>query len=335
MLFRSILIMNTCLIGEFVASLFAIESFIKEKKAPVDIIVSPPQKSMAEKVRGIRNVYIAKSNYGRGFEGDSKENKLNLKKYKEIIVLRSSEEGYNLIKDIDTEKIKTSLKYFILYGLHLFKNLVLRKTPKQWKDLNFKMLNVKERDLNFEDIFKFEKKDFEKIDKLNEIKTKQKIILLHVASNWPMKNWKIKKWIELLKKIKKNYPNYRFVFLGSGEDINIFKKIKLQLNFKIYSLINKIDLKDLLLVMRRSDYFIGIDSGPMNVAHLCNLRSISIMGPGPHMYLPYNKLDIVIDKSNGRGLYQRFFKKKEGGFIDKITVNEAFSAFKKLSNGSE
>jgi len=105
------------------------------------------------------------------------------------------------------------------------------------------------------------------------------------------------------------------------------------LDFEIYSIIGEIDLRDLLVVMRKSSYFIGIDSGPANIAHLCNLRSISIMGAGPHMYLPYNKLDIVIDKSHGAGLYQRFFRKKRG-FIDKITTDEVFSAFEKLNNGN-
>ena len=331
---KAILIVNPCLIGEFAASLFAIKSFVEDAKAPVDIVVSANQKSIAEKIIGIRNVYTVNSHREWKSGNNPEEKETNFDKYKKVIVLRANKEAYNIVKRINTQEIKTSLKYFIFYGLHLYKSLIIRKTPKQWREMNFEILNVKKRDWEFDDIFKFEEKDFEKITQLKEIKTEQKIILLHVSSGWQMKNWKIENWIELLRKIKKDYPDYKFIFVGGRDNISAFEKIQSNLNFQIYSFIDKTNLKELLLIMRRSDYFIGVDSGPSNFAHLCDLRSVTILGPGPHMYLPYSNKDIAIDKSNGRGLYQLFFNKKRR-FVDKISADEVFSAFKRLTIPSD
>ena len=64
-----ILIVVPCLIGEFGASLHAISDFIqKNKDKTIDIVVSPPLKSLAEKIIGIRKVFIAKSVFKRKLE---------------------------------------------------------------------------------------------------------------------------------------------------------------------------------------------------------------------------------------------------------------------------
>lgn len=101
--------------------------------------------------------------------------------------------------------------------------------------------------------------------------------------------------------------------------------------FESRSLIGKADLAELALILRESDYFIGIDSGPGNLAHLVGTKSVHIMGPGPHMYRPLNeKKHVVLDKTGGRGLYEMFFSRKNGGYIHRITATEALRAFESI-----
>jgi ADP-heptose:LPS heptosyltransferase len=117
-------------------------------------------------------------------------------------------------------------------------------------------------------------------------------------------------------------------------DTTDYESIAASLPFKMYSLIDAADWLALVLAFRLGDYFIGIDSGPRNLAHLADLPSITLLGPGPHMYTPPNPRDIILDHSNGRGLYQRFFHKKKSCFIDKITPTEVVDAFKELTTRS-
>lgn len=94
------------------------------------------------------------------------------------------------------------------------------------------------------------------------MKGRDKKILIHTGSGWKLKLWGNEKWVELLNRINK-LGNFRFIFIGAdNQEEEDFKEIQKNLNFNIYSLIKKVDLKELILLMRFSDYFIGIDSGP-------------------------------------------------------------------------
>lgn len=55
------------------------------------------------------------------------------------------------------------------------------------------------------------------------------------------------------------------------------------------------------------------------------------MGPGPHMYLPTDeRKHVVIDKTNGRGLFEMFIS-KESGFIRRISPAEVESALEGIT----
>jgi len=328
------LIVNPAIIGDFIVSLPAISSYIKKekekRKVKFDIIVSPLLEKLAKRIKGIENVYISKSIFSR--KNESKKNKTNKinQKYSKIIILRISNETYSLIKSIQTKEIKSVFLNTFKYSFHLGKNLLFKKKPKQWREINFEFFNLKYEKISFEEIFNFKLNDYEKIKKMPILKTKSKIILIHTGSTWWANIWKNENWIELLIKINK-LDNFKFIFIGGGNiEKTHFNYIQKKLDFKIYSLIERIDICSLLLLMRISNFFIGIDSGPRNMANLANLKSINIFGPGPHMFMPENPKDIIIDKSKGKGLYERFFYKKSGGYIDKIKPKEIYLNFKKM-----
>ncbi len=323
---RKILIVNPCLVGEFAVSLPAIKNFLMKNHSKVDIVVSPPVKPIAERLKGIRKVFVAKSIYSRCLENiPCPSNKFD--EYDKVIVMRISKEAYNLIKNIKTAEIKTSFLNFIKYGWHLIKNNSTNNKIKGWREVNFNMLKLPVKKVKFNDIFKFKKSDYAKLKHLKELKTKSKIVICHTGyGGWPMYNWPTDRWVSLIEKLNK-LGKFRFVFIGLKYEKHNFKKIQDKLNFKIYSLIDKVNLLELLLVLKKSDYFIGVDSGPRNLAHLVDLRSVILFGAGPHMYPPPNKRAITIIKGNG--IYQRFFYKKNS-FVNKISVNEVYRAFKRL-----
>jgi ADP-heptose:LPS heptosyltransferase len=333
-----VLIVNTCLIGDFIASTPALCKFIRKHYKQVDIIVSRPLKPIAERIRGIRKVFIAKSVYDRDIEKDSGTDATtsdDLDCYDKVIVMRISKESYNLIKHVQTNEIKTSLVHHTTYGAHLLGKNIMKKTPKQWRDMNFEILGEKNTIVTFDDIFEFTKEDYEKIENIPEIQRNEKdekLVIVHTRASFIMQQWDLKNWVALLKRLHAS-GKYRFIFVGATKEQSDYEKITKKLDFKTYSLINKVDLKDLLLIMRRCDYFVGIDSGPRNMAHIADLRSVTLLGPAPHLFMPPCKKDIAIDKSNGRGLYQKFFYKKNG-FIHQITVDEVYDAFQKIVRNS-
>ncbi len=321
------LIINPCVVGEFVASLPALVQFMKDSEFEFDLAVSPIVESLAKKIKGVRKVYTAKSVYSRKEENLIRENK-KFKNYDFVFVMRISKNARNFLKKIKYQEVKTSLKPMVKYAFHLLNSNIRGEKPKQWREINFEMFNKKQINVGLEEIFDFSEEDYKKIKRLDGLKTRKKIILIHTGPVWIMKKWDNEKWAELIRKIN-SLGNYRFVFVGTGEAKKDFEEISDKLDFKIYSLINKVNLLELLLIMRKSNYFIGIDSGPRNMAHLADLRSVTLLGPSGRQFMPSNKKDKVIDKTTKWNLYETFFYKKNK-FIDKITPEEVFEAFRKL-----
>ncbi|MDQ1266589.1 MAG: heptosyltransferase, partial [Bacteroidota bacterium] len=80
-----------------------------------------------------------------------------------------------------------------------------------------------------------------------------------------------------------------------------------------------------LLFIRQCDFFIGIDSGPRHIAHLLDLPSISLLGPGPKSFAPLNNNGKVIDKAtHGCTNLACFYPKT---CMEKIEVDEVYREF--------
>jgi ADP-heptose:LPS heptosyltransferase len=129
--------------------------------------------------------------------------------------------------------------------------------------------------------------------------------------------------------IKKRYPKYNFIFIGNTEsEEDIFLDFEKKLNFKVYSIIKEVSIFELALVFKDGGFFIGVDSGPANISYLTKIRSITIAGPGPHLFLPYRKNKLFVDVSGGRNFLQRFFYGKNK-IINKISTKSVFDIFEK------
>ena len=328
---NAILIVCPCLIGEFVATVPAICDYIKRNRdKKIDLLVIPQQRDLAQKISGVCDVFVAKSAYlGRNDSGVDYKRQ-NFGSYKKIIYLRISEQTYALTRNIHCLEIETSFLEMFFYTIHLIKSVIIGKTPIRWSSLNFKILGGKENSFLFSELFNFSREDYSRIDSLSIFHKNKRCIIIHVGTKWVMKRWDRDRWVELIERINKT-GEFDFVFVGSDDDIEDYEYISSHLSFKVGSLIKKIPLSDLPLVFKKAQYFIGIDSGPSNLAHLVGLRSITIYGPGPHIYLPINTKDIIFDKTNGRGLFQMYFEFNDS-YIKKITVDEVYNAFLELNN---
>lgn len=324
------LIIIPALMGDFVASIPSLSDYIKrnaDKK--IDLMVAPPLKKITERIVGVHAVYTAKSVAQRSNE-ESNETTPHFEPYEEIIILRTSEDVLkNKVPYLQAGKISSRKWKVFKFGLYeLLIKTILRQKPKRWHDFHFELLDGNVQDISYKNIFHIKEGEAENIRALFDGATGKKDIIVHTGASWHMMKWEKGKWVELLKKIHES-GSYNFIFVGAAKDIEEYGYIASQLEFKTTSLISKLDVFDLMLALSQATYFIGIDSGPGNLAHLVGLRSIIIYGPGPHTFMSRDENDIILDKSNGRGLYQRFFVKKNG-FIHKITPQEVFDAFREL-----
>lgn len=330
---KRLLLVHAGLIGDFVICIPAIKRFIlKNKDFQVDLLVSPSVEKLAERIEGVGNIYLSRSHGKREAEEEKLQNRAKNTPsglYREIIVLRISEDAYKILRKVRFWKIKTFFLRVVKYWGELSFDFLSGKKSKQLRTFFSELLGESEE--NFAQIEKVIKlQDFNLSERLGKkISPKYKIIAIHTSTVWKMKNWDNKNWIKLLNKID-GFGNFKIVFVGerSGE-LEDFKEISKGLKFRAYSLINKLTILELLSFLSKIDYFIGIDSGPRHLVHLADKRSIVLWGNGLDIYLPPNQKDILINKAEHGRLIQLFFSTKKSN-VNKITVEEVFSEFKKL-----
>jgi ADP-heptose:LPS heptosyltransferase len=81
--------------------------------------------------------------------------------------------------------------------------------------------------------------------------------------------------------------------------------------------------------MKKSDYFIGVDSGPRNLAHLADLRSVTLLNPvAVKNFMPFSKKDALVEKRNRFPIH--LFNLHKGSKMKEISSEEVFKAFKKI-----
>ena len=324
-----VLVIDTCIIGDFIGTLPALRSFIQRTDKEVDLIVSPPLKLIAQSIKGVHAVYTANSIYKRSIETEPEQTILP-REYDSVLVLRISPHAYALLKNVHYSAIITYEIILLKYFIHLLWKISRKKPVRQWREVNFEIIGMGDpvKELEFDDIFSVSRAEYDQVIRLLDSMGKRKRVILHTGSGWLVKLWDNEKWIEAIKKIN-SLGEFDFIVIGRGElEAKTFEYLQQRLDFTLHSLINRVDLKTTLLMMRLSDYFIGIDSGPRNMAHLADLRSITLLGPAAKNFMPVNKEDVVIDKFTCRCKSLFYFHRVSA--IHTISADEVVDGFKKL-----
>ena len=322
---RTVLLVVPCLIGEFAAALPAIADFIsRHPDTRIDLMVAPPLVPLAQRIKGAGAVYAVRSVYERE-EGASRAEPLP-ERYDRIIAMRMSKDAYRVVRTLQGA-LQTSAWPITRYALHLAASMLMRRTPRQWQEFNFELLGGEPRMMSFDLLLSIEPAIYEKLGA--HMKTGAKQVIVHTGASWPMKHWPRERWIELLKTLHARGA-YHFLFVGGGAiDEADYKAIAPALDFATRSLIGQISVLETVALMRLAHGFVGVDSGPANLARLAELPSLTLYGPGPHMYLPHHPRDVALDKSHGRGLFEMYVA-SERGFIHQISATEAADAFGRL-----
>jgi ADP-heptose:LPS heptosyltransferase len=324
-----VLVVDTCIVGDFIGTLPALRAFIKSTDRQVDLVVSPLVTSIAESIRGVHSVYTARTIYNRSSERRDERTALP-GDYDTVLVLRISPEAYDMLDQIRCRTITTYEGPYLKYFAHLLWNIYRKKPVRQWREVNFEMARIEEPKSapTFEEIFDIDRAAIDRVKEFPELNGKRKRILIHTGSGWHIKLLANATWREAIRKIN-DLGNFDFIFIGGGNhEAKSFEEIQRNLGFRVYSLINAVDLRTTLLVMRLSDYFIGIDSGPRNMAHLADLRSVSILGPAPKNFMPLSSADVVIDKFDCRCKSLFYFHHVSA--LEKLSADEIVNGFKNL-----
>jgi ADP-heptose:LPS heptosyltransferase len=251
--------------------------------------------------------------------------------YDLIIVLRLSPGAFKLIRPVKCRRLISSDASLLKYIFRVARNSLTGRPVAQAREIMFDTLKLSDPLIDGRLPSPFELPE-DVVDGPAQSRADAgsgRTILIHPGSGWQVKLWSDERWVELLKMIH-SLDQCRFVFVGRGDDESAaFERIQRRLDFRVYSLINDLNLWELFLLMKRSDGFIGIDSGPRNLAHYAGLRSVTLLNPAAvNNFMPLDKRDVIVERQNR--FPANVVNTKRGACLSDITAEEVFEAYKQI-----
>ncbi|MCS6820320.1 MAG: glycosyltransferase family 9 protein [Microscillaceae bacterium] len=173
---------------------------------------------------------------------------------------------------------------------------------------------------------------------IQEIQPLSPYILLHVGGGWEYKRWQIEKWQQLVREMLYKQPYRVIVIGGKGEAEQIAQMAnsladlaKLANEKLIYKITT---LEQMVALLQSCLFFVGLDSGPMNLATCLGKKVVALFGPGDsQMWYPYSPESRWIHKKqlfacNPCFQTECFFKQKN--CMASIEVAEVMQAIENL-----
>lgn len=187
--------------------------------------------------------------------------------------------------------------------------------------------------------------DSKYIDTILDGYEKNYLIALVVSASNNKREWDPEKFSSLMIKIIKDNKNVRFIVLGDKTNTEKIKN-KIVNNFLasyVIDCVGKTTLRQTYTILKRCNFFIGLDTGPMHMAAATNVNGIVLSchpqngdkqhGNAPERFGPWKSNLKVIRPLNGLGDCKDGCTKNYAHCINQITVERVFEEYKKLQEG--
>lgn len=117
---------------------------------------------------------------------------------------------------------------------------------------------------------------------IDSLQLPSKSIVIHCHSNYSPKDWQIYHWERLIHDLLTHFE-YRVIEIGLKSTLNISEK-------GYYNLCGKLSLLETAEVIKRANYFVGIDSGPAHFANAVGTFGFLLFGKlgDFNHYMPYS-----------------------------------------------
>ena len=141
------------------------------------------------------------------------------------------------------------------------------------------------------------------------LSTKHKYVVLFPGGNWKPKIWPINYFNKLIHLLNKKYFNLRFIIVGSLDEKKIYYNDikKDHLNDSFIDLMGE-SLSATSAYMKKSNLFIGNDSGLMHLSVASNLKTIALFGPTDDKIYGHKNLNSFVIRTKEN--YEKFDKNK-------------------------
>ena len=161
-----------------------------------------------------------------------------------------------------------------------------------------------------------------------------KNIVIFPGGNWTPKLWSADNFNAMMKLLLEKFHNIKFILVGSLKEKNKFynqliKDIREDLIIDLFGY----DLTLTSAYMKKSNIFIGNDSGLMHLAVANQIRVVSLFGPtDDKIYGPYGDKNIIIRTSQNYDYFKSLKINENKSYMDSIKPETVFKICEKIIN---
>ncbi|MDA9620905.1 glycosyltransferase family 9 protein [Pelagibacteraceae bacterium] len=168
----------------------------------------------------------------------------------------------------------------------------------------------------------------------NDLDSSFKHIVIFPGGNWTPKLWSAKKFNETMKHLINKYDKIKFILVGSLKEKNKFYNLLIQgINEDLVIDLFGYNLTLTSAYMKKSDIFIGNDSGLMHLAVASKLRVISLFGPTNNkVYGPIGDKNIVIRTKENYDYFKSIKIDENKSYMSTIKPEIVFKQCEKIIN---
>ena len=303
-----ILFICSNLIGDTILSSGAIKYFIDQnKEAKLTFVVGPTAAPLLKNYNNIENIIIFK------------KRKFNLHWF-DIF-----QKTYNVKWDIVVDFRSSVISY------------LLRNNKKYIFKKNHNIHHIEQLNSSFGfncSNLLIPTSDDEKNKADEDLDSSFKHIVIFPGGNWDPKLWSADNFNVTMKLLLEKFHKIKFILVGSLKEKNkfyneIIKGIKEDLIIDLFGF----NLTLTSAYMKKSDMFIGNDSGLMHLAVASKLRVISLFGPtDDNVYGPYGEGNIVVRTSESLEYFRSLKIDENNSYMNTIKPEIIIQKCEKIIN---
>lgn len=123
--------------------------------------------------------------------------------------------------------------------------------------------------------------------KLNTILKKYIVVNPNASDLRLERRWDLQNFVALIHKICDEFPDYKVILIGAGNETEYVNRLSLQLNAKknVLDSSGKLSIRELLILIANASLMITNDTGPMHIAFALKVKTVALFGPcSPQQY---------------------------------------------------
>lgn len=146
-----------------------------------------------------------------------------------------------------------------------------------------------------------------------EKKEDVRFLAVHPGSGSPRKNWRIEAWVEFLIRVLRTNRELGLTIVGGEADGEQIERLRSELPAERVSVCVEQPLVDVAILLRRSTFFMGHDSGISHLAAAVGCRGLVLWGPS--------------DAETWRPRSSRFDILNAGDDLESLSVDKVYGAY--------